>query len=75
MRERDAGAINEAVLTIISQNADRMRSLRKGEVGATVEREPEMCEEVVDWGMRAFASYVRKWPFASALTPSLTCYP
>lgn len=60
VRERDAPTINEAVLTIISEGADKMRALRKGEVQPTIKREEEVSEEVVDWGVRAFGSYIRK---------------
>lgn len=62
VRERDAPIINEAVLTIISDTTDRMRALRKGELAPAVEREEEVCEEVVDWGIRAFGSYIRENP-------------
>lgn len=57
VRERDAAAINEAVLTIVADGVERMARLRKGEAQAT-ERELDMATEVVDWGMRTFASYV-----------------
>ena len=55
VRERDAGRINEAVLTIVADAAGRMERLRKAggnpkELGEAV--------EVVGTGMRTFASYV-----------------
>ena len=61
VRERDAPMINEAVLTIVSKGADRMRALRKGDVQPEVEREEEINEGVVDWGIRAFGSYIREF--------------
>jgi exportin-T len=60
VRERDAPIINDAVLTIVSKGADRMRALRKREVQSAYEREEEVNEEVVDWGVRAFGSYIRE---------------
>ncbi|GJJ08694.1 hypothetical protein Clacol_002913 [Clathrus columnatus] len=69
VRERDAPIINEAVLTIISETADRMRALRKGEVSPSIEREEEMCEEVVDWGIRAFGSYIHWIDINLTVTP------
>ncbi|KAH9949908.1 ARM repeat-containing protein [Amylocystis lapponica] len=57
MRERDAGRINEAVLTIVADCVERMLRLRK--IGApSSERELDSAVEVVDWGIRTFASYV-----------------
>jgi exportin-T len=59
VRERDASLINEAVLTIIVDGAERMAILRKSDdvdsksLGDVV--------EVVDWGVRTFASYVGTW--------------
>lgn len=56
VRERDASLINEAVLTIIADGAERMAILRKSDdvesktLGDVV--------EVVDWGVRTFGSYV-----------------
>lgn len=60
VRERDASVVNEAVLTIIAENAERMRALRKGDVAPSFDRELQTCEVVVDWGIRAFGSYIRK---------------
>lgn len=59
VRERDAAAINEAVLTIVADGVERMSRLRKGDVG-TAEKELDITTEMVDWGMRTFASYVGK---------------
>ena len=61
VRERDAPLINEAVLTIISQGAERMRALRKGDAQPAVQREEELNEGVADWGVRAFGSYIREF--------------
>ena len=58
VRERDAARINEAVLTIVADGVERMARLRKGEPGPTTERELDSAVEVVDWGVRTFASYV-----------------
>ncbi|THH14212.1 hypothetical protein EW146_g6092 [Bondarzewia mesenterica] len=52
VRERDAARINEAVLTIIADSADRMAKLQKGEIAPTSERETTDVIEVVDWGIR-----------------------
>ncbi|TBU33297.1 ARM repeat-containing protein [Dichomitus squalens] len=58
VRERDAARINEAVLTIVADGVERMGRLRKGEPGPSTERELDSAIEVVDWGVRTFASYV-----------------
>ena len=56
VRERDASLINQAVLTIVADGAERMAILRKSDdvdlkaLGDVV--------EVVDWGVRTFGSYV-----------------
>lgn len=57
VRDRDAAAINEAVLTIVADGVERMGRLRKGDASPT-ERELDTVTEVVDWGIRTFASYV-----------------
>jgi exportin-T len=57
VRERDAAAINEAVLTIVADGVERMAQLRKG-TSSPAERELDTVTEVVDWGIRTFASYV-----------------
>jgi len=57
VRERDAARINEAVVTIVVQSAERMVKLRKGEIAPTSDRELSNLEEVVDWGVRTFGSY------------------
>lgn len=60
VRERDAASINEAVLVIVTEGVNRMTKLRKGEIagsGAT-EQELDSAVEVVDYGIRTFASYV-----------------
>src|SRR5712671_1617100 len=58
VRERDAARINEAVLTIVADDAQRMASLRKNSGSAELERELDGVIEVVDWGLRTFGSYV-----------------
>jgi exportin-T len=58
VRERDAASINEAVLTIVADSADRMAHLRKVEASAEATQELDGVIEVVDWGIRTFASYV-----------------
>ncbi|KAF8589812.1 ARM repeat-containing protein [Ramaria rubella] len=69
VRERDAPLINEAVLTIVSEGADRMRALRKRDAQPTVDREEEVNEEVVDWGVRAFGSYIHWIDINLTVTP------
>jgi len=46
--------INEAVLTIIVDETERMARLRK-----KTQSSPELSEalEIVDWGIRTFGSY------------------
>ena len=58
VRERDAARLNEAVLTIVADGVERMGRLRKDGAGAAAERELDSAVEVVDWGVRTFASYV-----------------
>jgi exportin-T len=57
VRERDAAKINEAVLTIVADGAERMSNLRKSKSSDTA-RELDTVVEVVDWGIRTFGSYV-----------------
>ncbi|KIJ62794.1 hypothetical protein HYDPIDRAFT_113893 [Hydnomerulius pinastri MD-312] len=67
VRERDAPLINEAVLTIIAEGAERMGMLRKsgGESRALNE-----VVEVVDWGVRTFGSYVGWIDINLTVTPT-----
>ena len=58
VRERDAAKINEAVLTIVSDRAEYLSELRKNPAAATDPKEIDHIIEVVDWGVRAFSSYV-----------------
>jgi exportin-T len=58
VRERDAAKINEAVLTIVSDRAEHLSKLRKSPAAATDLKELDHVIEVVDWGVRAFSSYV-----------------
>lgn len=57
VRERDAVRINEAVLAIVSEAAQKMSMSRK-QGDSPSERQLADAEEVVDWGIRTFASYV-----------------
>ena len=64
VRDRDAAAINEAVLTIVADGLERMARLRKAEgvvVPEQAEKELDTAAEVVDWGTRTFTSYVGAW--------------
>jgi exportin-T len=54
VRERDAPAINDAVLTIVADSATKLSETRAAGTEALLEK----LEEVVDWGIRAFGSYV-----------------
>jgi exportin-T len=58
VRERDAAKINDAVLAIVAENAERMVTLR-GERGPSGGN-PELAKavEAVDLGIRTFGSYV-----------------
>jgi exportin-T len=58
VRERDAAKINEAILTIVSDRAEHLSRLRKNPAAATDPKELDQVVEVVDWGVRAFSSYV-----------------
>ncbi|EJD06563.1 ARM repeat-containing protein [Fomitiporia mediterranea MF3/22] len=66
VRERDAGRINEAVLTIVANSAEQLTNLRKGASGGSVER----LTEVVDWGVRTFGSYVGWIDINLTVTPT-----
>jgi exportin-T len=55
VRDRDAARVNEAVLTIVADNAERVTKLRKDGVSG---KELSETVEVVDLGIRAFGSYV-----------------
>ena len=55
VRERDAASINEAVLTIVADGVEKMTRIRKGEANPSL---MDRLVEVVDWGIRAFGSYV-----------------
>ncbi|EGN99272.1 hypothetical protein SERLA73DRAFT_54418 [Serpula lacrymans var. lacrymans S7.3] len=70
VRERDAAGINEAVLTIVADGAERMASLRKNEGSAETERELGIVSEVVDWGIRTFGSYVGWIDINLTVTPT-----
>ncbi|TFK47820.1 ARM repeat-containing protein [Heliocybe sulcata] len=71
VRDRDAARINEAVLTIVANGADRMNKLRKGELNVpSPDKELSTVEEVVDWGIRTFASYVGWIDINLTVTPT-----
>lgn len=55
VRERDAAKINQAVLTIVVDAKQKIDQLRAN----SVEDKSKLMEEVVDLGIRSFASYVR----------------
>ncbi|KAF9818874.1 hypothetical protein IEO21_02530 [Rhodonia placenta] len=69
VRERDAGRINEAVLTIVADGSERMARLRKGDLPASDE-ELDGAIEVVDWGVRTFASYAGWIDINLTVTPT-----
>jgi exportin-T len=59
VRERDAARINEAVLTIVAEGAERMTELRKNSsLDSQTRDDLDHAIEVVDWGVRTFGSYV-----------------
>ncbi|KDQ59267.1 hypothetical protein JAAARDRAFT_127823 [Jaapia argillacea MUCL 33604] len=70
VRERDAARINEAVLTIVANSAERMTKLRKGGDTAAADRDLVSAEEVVDWGIRTFGSYVGWIDINLTVTPT-----
>ncbi|KXN89108.1 Exportin-T [Leucoagaricus sp. SymC.cos] len=69
VRERDAAKVNEAVLLIISEAAERMVELRKME-GVDMKKESDAAVEIVDWGIRTFGSYVGWIDINLTVTPS-----
>ncbi|KAI0955836.1 pre-tRNA nuclear export protein [Taiwanofungus camphoratus] len=69
VRERDAARINEAVLTIVADGVERMTNLRKGDISSS-KRELDGTIEVVDWGVRTFASYVGWIDINLTVTPT-----
>lgn len=58
VRDRDASRINEAVLTIVADGAERITRLRGNSGPSVQEQDLEGVVEVVDWGIRTFGSYV-----------------
>ncbi|KAH9928319.1 armadillo-type protein [Fomitopsis serialis] len=70
VRERDAGRINEAVLTIVADGAGRMTALRTAGTESAGSRELDGAVEVVDWGIRTFASYVGWIDINLTVTPT-----
>ncbi|KAF9237674.1 armadillo-type protein [Melanogaster broomeanus] len=67
VRGRDAPLINEAVLTIIADGAERMAILRESDEES---KALEEVVEVVDWGVRTFASYVGWIDINLTVTPT-----
>jgi exportin-T len=60
VRERDARGLNDAVVGIVTECLHYVKTLRgNGGLGKEIER----FEEVVYWGIKSFASYIREWPF------------
>lgn len=70
VRERDAAGINEAVLTIIATSVERLTKLRSESDPAESRKELEQTEEVVDWGIRTFGSYVGWVDINLTVTPT-----
>lgn len=62
VRAKDASGINNAVLAIIGESTAQLKVLREREKDRQGNngKEVDLLEEVVDWGVRAFASYIRK---------------
>lgn len=58
VRERDAAKINDAVLAIVAENAEKMSKLRGAQIGSGSNPELAAAVESVDLGIRTFASYV-----------------
>ncbi|THV03246.1 ARM repeat-containing protein [Dendrothele bispora CBS 962.96] len=70
VRERDAVRINDAVLTIVSEATEKMTLFRKDQDNMGSKRELDDAEEVVDWGIRTFASYVGWIDINLTVTPT-----
>ncbi|KZT36068.1 ARM repeat-containing protein [Sistotremastrum suecicum HHB10207 ss-3] len=68
VRAKDASGINNAVLAIIGEGAEKIRVARL-EFGDDA-KEVELLEEVVDWGVRAFASYIHWIDISLTVTPN-----
>lgn len=73
VRDRDAASINEMVLTVVAEMADRMVMLRKPDA------QPGSLDDVVelvDWGIRTFTSYVGQFTLLLPWQPQLcdACY-
>ena len=70
VRERDAARINEAVLTIIAANVEKLNKLRSTSSHEGSRNELGQAEEVVDWGIRTFGSYVGWVDINLTVTPT-----
>ncbi|KAJ3999466.1 armadillo-type protein [Lentinula boryana] len=69
VRERDAVRINEAVLTIVAEATEKMSMLRNQGSNSPPDRQLADAEEVVDWGIRTFASFVGWIDIGLTVTP------
>ncbi|KAF7971065.1 hypothetical protein HWV62_22119 [Athelia sp. TMB] len=71
VRDRDAASINEAVLTIVADGAERMGQMRgKGQPITSSSVSLDDVVEVVDWGVRTFGSYVGWIDINLTVTPT-----
>ncbi|KAF8808727.1 ARM repeat-containing protein [Phlegmacium glaucopus] len=71
VRERDAARINDAVLTIVAEGAERMNDLRKNSnMDSQARDDLDHAIEVVDWGVRTFGSYVGWIDINLTITPT-----
>jgi exportin-T len=57
VRERDASSLNDAVVGIVQECLTGLGHIKKSSSGDPAEE--KTLEEVVDWGLKAFASYIR----------------
>jgi hypothetical protein len=70
VRQRDAAQINRAVLTIVESGSERMAALRGNSDPSDCAPEVDEVIEVVDCGIRTFASYVGTYaPVLNSSTP------
>ncbi|KAI0049750.1 KapM protein [Auriscalpium vulgare] len=68
VRDRDAARMNEAVLTIVADSAERLKQLRQTD--ASSQKEVAVVLEVVDWGVRTFGSYAGWIDINLTVTPT-----
>lgn len=67
VRERAAAKVNEAVLLVVTEAAERMAHLRKLGSAGNHKKDLDAAVETVDWGIRTFGSYVGMSPLNSAM--------